>query len=64
MSTKKNDMDLILSYMKNNNIELTIDNNPTQEKIDRIMESIKRKPQVIRETIDNYTRKLNNANCL
>ncbi|ATN07354.1 hypothetical protein CRN76_19130 [Chryseobacterium indologenes] len=64
MSTKKNDMDLILHYMKNNNIELTIDNNPTQEKIDRIMESIKRKPQVIRETIDNYTRKLNNANCL
>jgi len=64
MSTKKNDMDLILTYMKNNNIELTIDNNPTQEKIDRILNSIRKKPQVFKETIDNYNRKLNNANCL
>lgn len=64
MSTKKNDMDLILSYMKNNNIELTIDNNPTQEKIDRILNAIKEKPQVFKETIDNYNRKVSNANCL
>ncbi|WP_213280024.1 hypothetical protein [Chryseobacterium indologenes] len=63
MSTKKNDMDLILHYMKNNNIELTIDNNPTQEKINRILDSIKAKPQLIQKTIDNYKTISDNAVC-
>lgn len=53
MSTK-HELELIFSYMRNNNIELTIDNNPTQEKVNRILHSIQRKPQFVQKAIGNY----------
>lgn len=51
---KQTNMDLILSYIDRNNIELRIDDAPSRDKIERIKHAIRRKKQLFIQTIEHY----------
>jgi|GEM_PF-3117437 len=55
---KPTHMDVILSFIDRNNIELRIDDKPSRDKIERIKHSIRRKKQLFSKTIEHYSKKI------
>ena len=54
---KATSLDVILSFIDRNNIELRIDDTPSRDKIERIKQSIRRKKQLFYKTIEHYSKK-------
>jgi hypothetical protein len=54
---KATSLDVILSFIDRNNIELRIDDTPSRDKIERIKHSIRRKKQLFSKTIEHYSKK-------
>lgn len=59
---KPTSMDVILSFIDRNNIELKIDDKPSRDKIERIKQSIRRKKQLFSKTIEYYSKKETSPN--
>ncbi|HFI4796528.1 TPA: hypothetical protein ACGQK4_002247 [Elizabethkingia anophelis] len=57
--TSSGRIDDILSLIKKNGFSLTIDNNPSNEKLDRIKKAIARKQQLFERTIEHYKKEPN-----
>jgi len=54
---KKMNVDFVIEYLRKNGAEVTVDENPSPEKIKRIEESIKRKEKFEKESIESYKMK-------
>jgi len=59
---KPTNMDVILSFIDRNSIELRIDDKPSRDKIERIKQSIRRKKQLFTKTIEHYSKKIDKQN--
>lgn len=62
IQVKPTNMDVILSFIDRNNIELRIDDQPSRDKIERIKQSIRRKKQLFSKTIEHYSKKIERQN--
>lgn len=54
METTAADMAHLCAYLQKTGANLTVDNNPSEEKLSKIRQAIARKNQLIKEAIDSF----------
>ena len=54
MDTKKINIELLTDYLKDNEVEFSIDENPTPSKLQKIKDAMRRKDALITNSVNTY----------